>query len=357
MNDRAVLVAAAVLAAVLLSFGALWTLRDYAVPLFANGDRIARNADIMVGDMIAAQFPGVRVDRVRCPPLLDLTAGRSARCAVPIDGDQLAISVTTRRDHRGFEYGAVDALFVARDGERTIARKLDELYGERFGVRCPGAAVRVLQFPAHIACDVELPDASRREIMVTPHGNRGAVEIGDLAGVTTRKARILGTAAATQREGSVTMAGRALEQYLRGSAAFLDSGEVGRRGLVGTAHCPPRVVLHEGTHARCTVAVADVTLGYDVHFEKGLGLRADLATSVAVVPALREFALRYFRHRRLAANIPYPVDVNCGTVPAIVEEPGSTFRCHADVAGEPFYFAFRFLDAEGAFTMEESDAP
>jgi hypothetical protein len=294
---------------------------------------------------------------VRCPPLLNFTAGRCARCEVPIGRDNLAISVTPRRDRRGYEYGAVDVLFITRDGERTIGRKLDELYGERFGVRCAGAAVRVLPPQTHIACDVELADASRREIMATPYGNRGEVAIGDLAGVPTRTARILGAAADTQREGSVILAGRALEQYLRGSAAFLASGEVGRRGLVGAAHCPPRVVLHEGTHARCTVAVADVTLVYDVHFEKGLGLRTDLGTSVAVVPALREFALRYFRHRRLQDNIPYEVDVNCGTIAAVVEEPGSTLRCRAVVGGEPFYFAFRFLDADGGFTMEESVDP
>src|ERR1700710_233479 len=136
MNDRAVLVAAAVLAAVLLGVGALWALRDYAVPLFANGDRIARNADILAGDMIAARFPGVPVGRVRCPPLLNFTAGRSARCEVPIGRDHLAISVTPRKDGRGYEYGAVDVLFITRDGERTISRKLDELYGERFGVGC-----------------------------------------------------------------------------------------------------------------------------------------------------------------------------------------------------------------------------
>jgi hypothetical protein len=123
---------------------------------------------------------------------------------------------------------------------------------------------------------------------------------------------------------------------------------------VGAAHCPPRVALREGTHASCTVAVANMKLRYDVHFEKGLGLRADLDSSVAVIPALREFALRYFQRRRLDAHIPYRVDVNCGPVATVVVEPGSTLRCRADVGGEPFSFAFRILDAEGGFTMEES---
>jgi hypothetical protein len=229
------------------------------------------------------------------------------------------------------------------------------MYGERFAVRCPGAAVRVVRRATRVSCGVEAPDVTRRELIVAPYGDRGTVRFEELAGVTTRQARILGAAVAAQREGSVAVAGPALERYLRGSAAGLDRGEVGHRGLVGAAHCPPRVALHEGTHARCSVAVADVTLRYDVHFEKGLGLRTDLDTSVAVVPALREFALRYFQRRRLEAHVPHKVDVNCGTVAAVVEEPGSTLRCHAEVGGAPFYFAFRFLDAEGGFTMEESD--
>jgi hypothetical protein len=265
--------------------------------------------------------------------------------------------VAIRPDRHGVDFTDVDALFVTRDAERTIGRRLEATYGERFAVRCPGAAVRIVPRLTPVSCDVEAPDVTRRELMVTPSGDRRTVRSDELAGVTTREARILGAAVAARREGSVTVAGPALERYLRGSAAALDRGEVGRRGLVGAAHCPPRVVLHEGTHARCTVAVADVTLRYDVHFEKGLGLMADRDMSVAVIPALRDFALRYFQRRRLDAHIPYKVDVNCGTGAVVVEEPGSTLRCHAEVGGTPFYFAFRFLDAEGGFTMEGSGGP
>ena len=355
MNDRTVLIAAAVLAAVLVCFGTLWALHDYAQPVFVNGDRVARNTDIMVGDMIAARFPDIHVGSARCPELLDLTGERSARCTIPIAGDELAISAAVRRDGRGVKVESVDALFVTRDGERTIARRLEEMYGERFAVRCPGAAVRVVEPPATVSCTAEAPDTMRRALEVAPYGDLGAVHFGELGGVTTREARILGAVVAARREGSVMVAGPALERYLRGSAAFLNQGEVGRRGLVGAVHCPPQLVLHEGTHARCTVAVADVVLSYDVHFEKGLGLRADHDTSVAVVPALREFALRYFQRRGIDVHVPSHVDVNCGTIPAIAEEPGSTLRCRADVIGAPFFFNFRFLDADGGFTMEESD--
>ena len=356
MNDRAVLIVAAVLAAVLVSVGVLWELRDYAHPVFVNGHDAAHHADIKVTDMIAARFPGIRVGSARCPPLVDLTGERSARCVVPIEGEELALDVTVSRSGHGIDFNDDGALFVTRDAERTIGRELEEMYGEQFTVRCPGAAVRVLAPGARVSCAVEAPDTLRRELEVGVTGDRGAVHFQELAGITTRAERILGAAGA-QREGSVTIAGSALERYLRGSAAALDGGEVGRRGLVGAAHCPPRLVLHEGTHARCTVAAGGVTLPYDVHFEKGLGLRADFGDSVMVIGALRNFALRYFQRRRLDAHIPYQVDVNCGTAQVVVQQLGTTLTCRIIFGGETSYFAFRFLDADGGFTMEESAGP
>lgn len=352
MNDRAVLIAAAVLAALLVSFGVLWALRDYRIPIFVNGDAMARRADTFVGDLLAARFPAARVGAARCPRLLDLTGGRRARCVIPIGGDELAIDVALRRDHRGVRFDHVDALFVAVDGEREIAADLEQRYGERFLVHCPGAAVRVLHEMTPVSCDVEAPDERRRDVMVQPYGDAGNLIAPELVGVTSRRARVLGAGVAAAREGSVTVAGPALERYLTGSAASEAHGEIGRRGLAGAAHCPPRVVLHEGTHARCTVAVADVTLHYDVHFEKGLGLLINADHTVAVVAALHDVAARYVR-RRSGARL--PVDVNCGTVPVIAVEPGSTLRCVADSPG--YDMTFRFLDPQGDFAIERTASP
>ena len=357
MHDRAVLVTAAVLTAVVVSFGALWVLRDYAVPFFVNGNTIARQVDGGVGDLIAARFPELQVGAARCPRLLDLTGGRTARCAIPIAGDELPIDVALRSDRRDIDFNDVDELFVRRAGERAIASKLEEQHGVPFAVRCPGAAVRVLHRPASVTCDVEAPGVSRRDVPATPYAYGGDVQTSPLAGVASRAARVLGTAVADRREGSVAIAGPVLERYLRGSAAFLSHGEVGRRGLLGAAHCPPRVVLHEGTHVSCTVVIADVTLPYDVHFEKGLGLRTDRANSVAVIAPLREVAMRYFRRRSSSIGAPAHLDINCGTVPVIVEEPGSTLRCYADEGVDAFHFTFRFTDAEGDFTIDRRVAP
>ena len=351
MNDRAVLIAASVLAAVLAGFGALWALHDYALPVFVSGEQMARNADVMVGDTIAARFPGVRVGPARCPRLVDLTGGRSARCAIPIDGEELGIDVAMRRDRRGVDFRSADALFVRAAAERAIADMLEEQYGVPFAMRCPGAAVRVLHRPESVACQVQAPGMSRQEVPASSLGYDGNVFVGEVRGGTSRRARILGTAVAEQREGSVTIEGRSLERYLRGSASFLDHHEVGRRGLLGAAHCPARIVLHEGSHARCTVVIADITLTYDVHFESGLGLRTDPGSSVAVIAPLREFAARYFGRRSTGGRTSH-VDINCGTIPAVVMEPGSTLRCAGDNGVRSFYFTFRFTDAQGGFTIE-----
>lgn len=349
MNDRAVLIGAGLLGAVLVSFGALWALRDYAFPVFVNGDVIARQVDRRVGDMIAARNPAVRVGAARCPPLLDLTGRRSARCAIPIAGDELAVDVAMRSDRRDLEVHEVDVLFVRRTGERSIADDLEQQHGEPFAVQCPGAAVRVLHAPPFVTCEIEAPDLSRRQVSL-PFVYSGNLGVGGVGSLMSRAARVLGTAVAERREGSVTIAGSALERYLRGSAAYLSDGEVGRRGLLGAARCPSRIVLHEGTHVRCTVVIADVTLTYDVHFEKGLGLRTDPSSSVAVIAPLREIAARYFGRRSTGRTS--HVDVNCGTIPVIVAEPGSTLRCFGDDGVGSFYFTFRFTDAQGGFTIE-----
>jgi hypothetical protein len=350
MNDRAVLIGAGVLAAVLVSLGALWVLRDYAFPVFVNGNVIARQVDLRVGDMIAARNPAVRVGAARCPRLLDLTGRRSARCAIPIAGDELAVDVAMRSDRRDLEVHEIDALFVRRTGERSIAEDLEQQHGEPFTVQCPGAAVRVLHAPPFVTCEIEAPDLSRREVSL-PFVHGGNLAVAGAGDLMSREARVLGAAVAGRREGSVTIPGSALERYLRGSAGFLNHGEVARRGLLGAARCPSRIVLHEGTHVRCTVVIADVTLAYDVHFEKGLGLRTDPSSSVAVIAPLREFAARYFA-RGSAGGRTSHVDVNCGTVPVIVMEPGSTLRCVGDDGAGSFYFTFRFTDAQGGFTIE-----
>jgi hypothetical protein len=351
----------AIVAAVAIGLGTLWALRDYANPEFVNGTTAAHEIDAAVGNMIAARFPEVGVGSATCPALLNLTAGRTERCALPVAGKTVHVDVslrdTVRRDAAWrYRFWTAEALFVRRDAERTIAESLARTYGETFDVHCPGAAVRVLARTSEVTCTVQAPDVTRRSIPVRPLGDDGSMFPDELPHVATRWVRSFGSDVATRREGSVVITGRALEQFVRASAGFQAGGEVGRRGLVGTARCPARVVLHEGTHAGCTVRVGAETQKYDVHFEKGLGLRIDTDENVAVVPALRDFAVRYFERPAFTGGKPANVRVNCTGGVVVFVEPGSAVTCVAKVGAKTIPFYFDILDSEGSFKIVADDS-
>lgn len=348
--DRGVLIAALVVASVIITVGMFAVVHEYAVPMFANGGVVAHRIDTEAGDLIAARFPGLPVGAARCPPIVNLTNHRHGRCAIPIGTDELRIDVSVSVSQPKLELEHVDALFVRTDAERTIVDDLAGQFGERFDVRCAGPAIRVVPPDTPVVCSIEAPDVLRRGIEVTPIGFDGQLRFEPLLGVTTRAARAFGPAA-ERREGWVEIAGRALERYLTAGAALQARGEVGRRGLVRGAKCPVRVVLYEGTHVTCTVRVADLSEDYDVHFEKGLGLRTDFDKTVVVMPALEAVAARYFERSWYTAGQPLRAKIDCISATVAFVEPGSSVPCTAVVRGKTIYFAFKITDAAGDFTI------
>ena len=353
MNDRAVLIAAAVLAAIVVSFGALWALREYARPVFVNGHDTAIRIDDVEGDMIAARFPDAAVGPARCPPLLNLTGTRTALCTLPIAAGEMHFEVQ-QPYVRGLPpaFHEVDALFVARDAERSIAAQLAERYGEPFDVRCPGPAVRVVD-ATPVTCSVEAADVPRRGIDVHAVGQDGSVQAEELASVPTRLTRVFGRAVAERKQGSIVVSGRAMESFVQGSASADAGGEVGRRGLIGAAHCPARIALREGGHTVCTVIVGGLPLTYDVHFEKGPGLYVQSQKRIEVVALLREIAARYFSRPKFTGGKPLAASVHCEAGPVAFVEPGSSLRCDAKVGKEHFSFDFDVDDPEGHVSIVE----
>ena len=349
--DRFVLVMAAIVTAVLIACGTLWALREYATPLFVNGPETADRIDQEVGDLIAARFPAAAVGAAHCPPFLDLTGHRTAECTLPVSGAELHLVIDSDFVRRiAPAPGTTDALFVAPDAERTLAAQLTQRFGERFEVRCPGPEVRVIS-RAPAICSVEAPDLARRGIEVTAYGYAGAVYAEPLRGLSTRAERIFGRDVAERTEGSVVIAGSALERYVQGDASADERGEPGRRGLVGRARCPSRIVLREGSHATCTVRVGGLPLRYDVHFEKGLGLRVDTPRNIMVVAALREIAVRYFERPHFTGGKPTLSHVDCGRAAVVLVEPGSSVPCTAKVGADTYSFVFQIDDATGGFRI------
>ncbi|MDP9106881.1 MAG: hypothetical protein M3N49_13240, partial [Candidatus Eremiobacteraeota bacterium] len=124
---------------------------------------------------------------------------------------------------------------------------------------------------------------------------------------------------------------------------------VGRRGLLGGARCPPRIVLRERARATCTVRVGGQPLRYDLQFEKGRGLEVRSDKGIEIIAWLREIATRYFERPKYTGGKPLLARIDCGTAAVALVEPGSDVPCTAKVNGTPYSFVFQFDDAQGGF--------
>jgi hypothetical protein len=352
--DRAVLVTGTIIAALLIALVALSSLLEYANPVFVNGSDTASRIDDVLGNMIAARYPDIAVGPARCPLLLNLTGKRTARCTLPVGENDMRVEVE-KPYVRGFVpvFRNLDGIFVRRDAERTIAAQLADRYGETFDVRCPGPAVRVVDEAMPVTCSIAASDVLRRGIEVHVSGQDGDVRAEELASIPSRAERVFGREIAERKEGSIAIPGRAMESYVRGSASADARGEVGRRGLAGTAHCPPRIALHEGGLTTCTVRVGGVSLTYDVHFEKGPGLYVQAQKRIEVVALLREIATRYYERPTYTGGKPLAARVDCGAGRVAFVEPGSSVPCTVRISNETRSFAFEIDDPEGHFTIVE----
>jgi len=348
--DRAVLWAALVISGVLIACGALFVLQDYTNPVFVNGADTADRIDAEMGDMIAARFPDVSVGKAHCPLVLNLTGTHQGRCTLPVADGELRIDV-----QRPYVPGLnvvlrdADALFVTRAAERSIRAQLVERFGEPFDVRCPGPAVRIIADDAHVTCSVEAPDLLRRGLEIAVTGDAGDVHPEPLTGVATRVERSFGKDVAARTEGSAVIAGPAMERYVLGTAGADADGEVARRGLLGGARCPPRIVLRERGRATCTVRVGGHPLRYDLQFEMGRGLEVRADKQIAVIAYLREIATRYFERPKYTGGKPLLARVECGNAAVEFVEPGSFVPCTAKVNDVAYSFVFQFDDAQGSF--------
>lgn len=351
--DRAVLFVALLVIAGVIELSVWTSVRPYASPSIAAGHEIARRIDSEVGDMIAARYPAVTVDAAECPRALDLTGDRTARCTIPVAGSAVRIDVMgSGLGGRKVHFQALDALVVMPDAQRDVADDLAQAYGETFDVRCPGPAVRVLALETPFICSIEAPDLVRRHLEIRAYQYDGVHVVFGPVGVTPRLERILGRDVTDQREGGVTVEGRALERYVLGSAAFEARGEVGRRRLLGPARCPRRVVLKDLEHATCTVLVGGRPQRYDVRFDEGRGLVIDTQQAVEVIPVLRDFATRYFERSRHTGGQPLRAQIDCGTESVALVEPGTSLPCTAQVGEKTFDFAVKVDDPQGDFTIE-----
>jgi hypothetical protein len=339
-----------ILAAALVGCGS--TLHDATHPVFLSGDDARTWIDEEAGTMLAARHPGVTIGNARCPYLLNLTGRHTERCTIPIGKDEFRIDVARSET---FELRDVDALVVKRDAERELTDDLTLEYGVPFTVRCDGPPVRVVPIRTDFSCAIDAPDIFADRIDVEAIGRDDRLIPHHLKSGDSREARMLGRDVTEKTEGGVTIAGPVVERYLHEITGGILHAELVRRGLLGAAHCPPRLVLSsDSKHATCTVRAGDRSVRYDLRFDKGRGLVID-AQQVAVIPVLRELAKRYYQRLWSTNGKVAAVGVTCGSHDVVVVEPGTTLPCKAWAGDNKAWFVVKIRDAAGNVSFADDD--
>ncbi|MDB5069060.1 MAG: hypothetical protein JWM87_171 [Candidatus Eremiobacteraeota bacterium] len=320
---------AAIAIVLLITLTGCWTLHDAMHPVFLAGSEAQEMIDSRAGDMLAALYPGVPVGRSKCGYLLDLTGERTAQCTIPVAGQTMRIDVRMMMIVRIPITSDVDALIEKHATERRIARQLDFRYGVRFTASCNGPPVRVVALKTPIACEVRAPGTPPRRITVTPADRDGDLSPIELAGVDTMEVRMLGRNTATRRTGGADIPGPVAERYLRVLTGGARHDDLVQRGLLGAAHCPPRVRLTPKNHVACRVRVGNRWLTYSLLFRRGRGFLAVPGDEVVIVPVARAFVQRLYERRLRMSGKPEAVRVDCGRQPVVVIGEDDSFPCTA----------------------------
>jgi hypothetical protein len=322
------------------------------VVLYSGDDAqrwIARDA----AAMLAARHPGLAIGKPRCPLLLNL-AGGHAECTLPVDGNDLRVSIFEA--YGEYHLGSPDGVVVHDEADAQVADTLTLRYGVAFTARCDGPPVRVMPLGEKLQCRIDAPDG--RDIFANAVEARvidrdGALAVESLKSGDTRAVRMLGRDAADRKDVPLVVGGAAMERYLReivGGPA--QHGELVRRGLIGRARCPARIALPVGGHARCSIELGGTTFPYALRNDVGRGLVVDDAdVHFAIIPYLQEIAARYFAYDAKLDGEPGPVRVRCVGGPVVNAEPGSTLACSARAKNALIQFTANVLDRNGNFVF------
>jgi hypothetical protein len=112
------------------------------------------------------------------------------------------------------------------------------------------------------------------------------------------------------------------------------------------------VFVEQGRSERCTIALGRTRASVPVSFSDGNGLEFR-PPSVAVVPALRDFAERYFAIRDRGVGNFAPIAVDCGRTDVIVIDAGGFVRCSVRAGAFSDRFGFDIGDATGRFQLRD----
>jgi hypothetical protein len=348
--------AALILATALAGCGS--TPRDAFHPVMISGDDARTMLDRDAGAMLAARHPGLLVGPTRCPFLMNLTGGSLGTCTIPVAGGTMRVGVASDGYmHTFFLPHDIDALVVRRDAEPQLADDLRRAYGVPFTVRCEGAQVRILPVDEHFTCAIEGAGVAARRVDVVARDRDGRLRFRPLRHSETLVERVLGIDAASRTRGTIVIAGSRAERYLHETAGESLHGELVRRQMLGGVFCPPRIVLSQRSHVRCTVRAGDRVVSYILSFGEGHGLAITPVEHIVIVPALQQLAQRFVEQRVRPAPVTH---VTCGHERVITVDEEADVRCKATYGGRVHTVSAQFSGEDGydvSFGIQGDSSP
>lgn len=309
------------------ALGGCGTIRDAMHPVFLSGEDARKQIESEVSPMIAARHPGIVPGTPRCPYLLNLTAGRTDVCVLPIRSRAMRVGIQELATM--FLNQDVDALVERPDAERQIADALETQYGTSFTVRCDGDTLRIIPVGEVLECRVRGDRNPAGRVKATVRDRDGTLDVARLPNALTEAVRVLGRDAAEHRHARLVLSAPPVERYI---AAIVGGerrhAELARRGLIGRAQCPPRMTLAGRKTATCTVQIGARTLRFTVRLDTLRRLAIEPAQQVVVVPQLREVVERYYAFRDRSKRKAPRARVDCGKPSvALVDDDDEIVPC------------------------------
>jgi hypothetical protein len=325
--------------------------RDPFHPRFLSGDDAAKRIDVSFGGTLVADYPSITVGRARCPFLVDLSGGHTARCTLPVAGGVMRVDVGVSAAPNGVH--SPDALIVRSEAEPRIADQLARP-GERIAVRCPGPPVRVVPNDTTIHCAFNGAGTTNGSVRVE-FGTGGELYVFGSKKKDVDVDALFERAVIAQSASRIVLDGPRLGTYLRAEAGGTQRDELERRHLIGMARCPPRITLVPTVHAACTVRLGTANLRLDLRYDRGRGMVVDFGPSVEIVAAVRERAERFFAHILPIVDPSLPamarIRIDCGTATVALLEPGEALPCTTYAGKQVFPFAAQLVESGGSLTF------
>lgn len=318
------------------------------------GSDVARTIDIKIVPTLQT-LPGVAVGHAACPDRLDISAGKTQYCTLPVGEALVRIAVAKRRANEPYFVKQADTLLDMRDIERRERALLAEDYDLRAGVRCGPPRIRIAVAGATITCAltgralpvhrvaVDVVDAEGHILMLKPNGLLSAPIAPLMPYLKTHQAG-----------SSVVMPGDILARSI---PKVIHQGGIPTDDHLplGAATCPATVDLTGTRRGLCRQRVAGHEVRVAVWIDR-TGLRFEPLDYAISAKSVADAAVDVYRKQLAATGTPAMIAVDCGPERIVVADRSHGIPCTVTFGAASRAMTAHLL-ADGSLRFDLSPRP